>query len=415
MSPDEASALERLYDLAHRGCTGELICAMADVEVHVHLQAGRIAWATSSLHRLAFARYVVEECDIDSVALRELVLECQRERKPLGETLIAWGVASADGVRTALRRQVVEAVGCLGTGGETIFLKRESKYRTYNEEFTFPLEEIYAAAAPRHSPPTGSERSPARSSDRPCGQVGSLVELDSKILWAELYRDGVLSDRASAGPSRTPARAFGDILPKHSASLVVRSKRQSLIGFRLPKRGGTVWCGLDRGAQLGTIRALAQEHMGCPPRSRGRARVAPGEVRIGQDRGIHGATLDELMQRSDELAAVVLVDRALEAHCLAWRGEPYSNAGTQGLLDLAELLKGLSSTLPADEWMSTDAPFMSLAAECETGWLFGGELLDRTARQLWIVMSPGPSQGLGWALLTALLRRTSLTRRELRR
>src|SRR5262245_25437261 len=98
--------LDRIAALASQNASGELICASDSVEVHVFLQRGRIAWATDSTRPLAFTRHLLQTAQIDVEVFREILESCRREKRPLGETLIAWGVATREEVRDALRHQI---------------------------------------------------------------------------------------------------------------------------------------------------------------------------------------------------------------------------------------------------------------------------------------------------------------------
>jgi hypothetical protein len=138
--PAIRSILERLSAIDIRAY--ELICVSASIEIHVYLQAGRVAWALDSEHPLAFAGQLQESGGIDPTALREVVASCRRERLPLGETLVAWGLSTWDGVRACLRHQIQLALRALGAvdAAETVFLSRT--YRAYDERLTFDVHEL---------------------------------------------------------------------------------------------------------------------------------------------------------------------------------------------------------------------------------------------------------------------------------
>ena len=109
----ERCPVTRLCELAEAGATGELVCVGAGFEAHVFLQAGRVAWATDSTHPFAFASHLQRIAKIDVPTFRQVVEECRREKLPLGETLVAWGLATWDQVRAALTHQIGEAVALL--------------------------------------------------------------------------------------------------------------------------------------------------------------------------------------------------------------------------------------------------------------------------------------------------------------
>lgn len=147
-----AHPVEELYRLARATANGELICAAMQLEIHVFLQAGRIAWATDSRHPFAFASHLQRIARIDPDTLRQVVEECRRERLPLGETLVEWGLASWDGVRTALAHQISLAVSQLATLelAQTLFLERA--FRDYDERL--PSLPTYLRQQPRSQLPS---------------------------------------------------------------------------------------------------------------------------------------------------------------------------------------------------------------------------------------------------------------------
>ncbi|MBX3229611.1 MAG: sigma-54-dependent Fis family transcriptional regulator [Labilithrix sp.] len=130
----ELSTLGRVAVLSKEGASGELICASDTIEVHVYLQRGRIAWATDAAQPLAFTRYLLERAQIDVEVFREILESCRREKRPLGETLIAWGVATREEVRDALRHQIELALARIHESGpvESLFLKRTSQFSDYD-------------------------------------------------------------------------------------------------------------------------------------------------------------------------------------------------------------------------------------------------------------------------------------------
>ncbi|HSD88959.1 MAG TPA: hypothetical protein VLB44_15635, partial [Kofleriaceae bacterium] len=152
--------IDELQRLSRAGVNGELICAASQVEIHVFLQAGRIAWATDSRHPFAFASHLQTIARIDPDTLRQVVEECRRERLPLGETLVEWGLANWDGVRTALAHQISLAVSQLESldVAQTLFLERG--FRDYNEKLTFAVGDFVTAAPTIEPEPAPEPRAP---------------------------------------------------------------------------------------------------------------------------------------------------------------------------------------------------------------------------------------------------------------
>lgn len=414
-----SDSLHTLSQLVADAATGELVCASAEAEVHIHLQGGRVAWATSSASRFAFGRYVLERCDLDAQALKELIAECRREHKPLGETLIEWGVASTDAVRDALREQIVDALSTLRDAGaaQTVFLQRGAGYRSYNPTFTFALDEV----APRRSrtPASGTART-ARRSSRPApgslsARLAALVADEPEIRWAEHHENGAPSCRVPLDARPAGIHAPAHALMKGDVDFVVaRGCVENLVGVALPAGAGSVWCGVDPQAVLGGVVTSLRERLGVEHARASARGAAMGGIHIGPDRGIGREILAEILERTPTVWAVAIADHAARAHCLARRDAVDPTALESRLVPFTTLLRAARPLTVGTE-PDVALPRASLAAAAASGWLFGGELLDETRRDLWLLLDPGAGQGLGWAILEALLRRTSLTSRELPR
>ncbi len=139
-----ASSIEQLVDLAKRRASGEFVCSCSNDEVHVYLQRGRIAWATDSKHRHAFTQHLKEQARLDDSSIEAVVTECRRSKRPMGETLVAWNLATPDEVRAAIRHQIMMALLFLRLGcgaPRALFLDR-AHYQKYDPDLTFHLSEL---------------------------------------------------------------------------------------------------------------------------------------------------------------------------------------------------------------------------------------------------------------------------------
>ncbi len=414
--PDSIATLERL---AREQATGELVCAAANAEVHVHLQAGRVAWATSSAARFAFGKYVLERCDLDAEALKELVAECRREHKPLGETLIEWGVASTEAVRAALREQIVDALATLRQAGptQTVFLQRGAGYRSYNPTFTFALEEVVQR---RRRTRASEQRMPRRSSHPPpMGVAARLLDLagqEPEIRWLEHHVGGSPTCRVPDGTAPAGIHELGHALFSGDVDYaVVRGGAENLIGVSLPNGGGSVWCGVDPSVVLGAMVTALRERLATERPARNSLPAATlGPIHVGADRGIGRGVLEEVLDRTPAVWAATIVDRDGHADWLARREAIAPGELEARVAPFSGFLRGVRHlTVGTDA--SVSLPRASMVAAAASGWLFGAELLDESRRDLWLLLDPSAGQGLGWAILEALLRRTSLTSREVRR
>lgn len=139
-----ADVTKRLEALARARATGELVCAAPDLEVHVYLQRGRVAWATTSAAPLVFRRELCERAQIELAAFREVVEECRRTQRPLGETIVSWGLASTEDVRRCLASQIRRSLASLADRPDVdaVFLTRGQRFHEYDLALTFELADV---------------------------------------------------------------------------------------------------------------------------------------------------------------------------------------------------------------------------------------------------------------------------------
>jgi hypothetical protein len=138
----ESATTLALLELSAQGATGELQCACESGRVHVYLQRGRIAWASDGQHPRAFTGWLKQHAGLDLAVVEQAVAECRITRRPLGETLVAGQLATAEQVQAALRHQIGLAVhiGECRRAGQTRFTPRS--YGEYDPRFTFTAGEV---------------------------------------------------------------------------------------------------------------------------------------------------------------------------------------------------------------------------------------------------------------------------------
>jgi hypothetical protein len=182
-APGKRSALEQLADLAEQGASGELVCSTAGGEIHVYLQAGRIAWASSTGQRHAFTDRLKAVTGADDEVIEAVVAECSRTHRPIGEGLIAWKVATAEQVRASLRHQIRGALAgaARDPGARTLFLER-AHYCRYDRDLTFQLAEVVAGDS------AGSDPAPASTAAR--GPAAELAATEGLAAAAVLSAQG---------------------------------------------------------------------------------------------------------------------------------------------------------------------------------------------------------------------------------
>jgi hypothetical protein len=220
----EPAALAQLSDLAARSASGELVCSGSGGEIHVFLQGGRIAWATSSAQRHAFTEHLKAVTGVGDDVIEAVVSECSRTRRPIGEALIAWNIASADQVRASLLHQIRRALATAveASDARTLFLERE-QYRRYDSALTFPLAEVLA-------PPAGAT---------PAGPGGD--------------DDAPRADDPAAALAATDGLLAAAVLPPHGEPLAVIGDAARVAGLaglaqQLLQQGGRL--SIDAGAGL---------------------------------------------------------------------------------------------------------------------------------------------------------------------
>lgn len=146
-APARGPALEHLAQLATQGASGELVCSTDGGEIHVYLQGGRVAWASSTSQRRAFTEHLKAITGVEDEVIEAVVAECSRTRRPIGEGLIAWRVATAEQVRASLHHQIRIALASAArdASARTLFLER-AHYCRYDAALTFPLAEVLPRA-----------------------------------------------------------------------------------------------------------------------------------------------------------------------------------------------------------------------------------------------------------------------------
>ncbi|MFW5876813.1 MAG: DUF4388 domain-containing protein [Myxococcota bacterium] len=387
--------LSTLRRLSERGSSGELVAAGDELEVHVHLHRGRIAWATSSASTGMLVSYLLEHCEIDRDALTEIVAECRRTRKRFGETLVEWGVARPEQVRAALSAQIRDALASLEqvVGLRTLFLPRDS---VYDEALTFAIGEV-----------CGEGGHPEPCVGRQLEEMGERVlRTVPEASWVRVVSpDAVLLDIGTQGPGdRQFLRSTSEALHWSAASsATLRCDRGALVGRSLFDLGAWAWCGLGQGANLGLAKAVLSSVV-----PRGSVRpppaLSPEWVAYPKDGALPTfPVLEQAMDRSEELLSAMVFDpegvRFTVVHRLGF--------DSTRLVDQVSRLVGPMRSSLASFFVPGDHPSIpqtQLHMEDEHFAHFGTSLTDGHGPYLWLVLQRSGSPGFGWALLTTLAR-----------
>jgi len=400
--------LTHLTELVKRGASGEFICASSTLEVHVHLQLGRLAWATDSRHAFVFTRHLQEHAQLTKDQFREVLDECRRNHLPLGETLILWGLATLSQVRAALRHQIAFALTELSkaTGGQQVFLERVEGYKRYASELTFELSEFDEELNPE--PESG-----VTGSATPQGLLRQIRDAVSDVAWIELLEGESVVDQDPPGSAQRVLPPVPRLTLRDGAELVtLRSARGALVGVSL--RGGrTLWCrvGVDStfASAVSALSAVAgfDEATLPTPRSGALRRWVFGDTMSPEV-----CELEDFLGRAPDLMAALLVlpvGKEL-VHGVGHQDIPFD--WCRDLVRRRAPLFALERDVFSEPPPGTVQDFEGLGfcqrsiASAEAGfWCFGAELARPAGASVWIFIKREASQGLGWAYLTALTRR----------
>jgi hypothetical protein len=398
--------MELLQHLARSAANGELICAASQVEIHVFLQAGRIAWATDSRHPFAFATHLQTIARIDPDTLRQVVEECRRERLPLGETLVEWGLASWEGVRTALAHQIELAVEQLVTldAAQTLFLERG--FRDYNERLTFEVSAFVRSELPPAETEAPPEPSPLVANERR-GLARQLRGSVEGLAWVEVLDGQQLSDGDPPCPSpRVPLDLVRTTVLDDSDFVAIRSARSSVIGLSMA-RPRSIWCRLSAESTFGAVVSAIWAVAGAADKAVDHAPTRPDAATwsIGDSDDPANQALRAFQLRAHEVLGAIVMTEQHQA--IAGSGcsliEPARCADVARRRSAGLLGDTLPLTDPGEHALGSIGFSLKTMVSGEARlWCFGAEL--ERGDSLWMFLDRRTSQGLGWAYLTALTR-----------
>lgn len=390
---DPETPLAAIRRLAAGAASGELIVATDAVEIHVYFLEGRLAWATTSTSRHAFVQRLVDHHGIARDTIRDVIDECQRSRRRLGETLISWGIATAEQVRDALASQIAEALDAAAAhpAAQTLFLPRRMAYAI---ELTFALDELVA-------------RTPVSDLDELSETIVATV-LDSipETLWVEV----TAGDRCLARAVRGTARPTDEVATLRRAldedvvdALILRTNAGVILGQRVPGRPAAVWCAAGPGVKLGVASAVLVGAVGAmaPPPAVTPVEQATRERNLPSSPCAPGV-LASALRTTDDLVAGLVLDRDGQASG-AWRGEGDLDDHTAVARALLPALRvQLRAAFARTEG---DLGYEQVSVRGQTARLaYHGALLRDGSGSIWLAVRPGASQGLGWALLQTVVR-----------
>jgi hypothetical protein len=417
----ETRPLEKLAAFAREMRSGEFICAASSLEVHVYLQEGRIAWATDSAHPLAFSKHLQETTDIDAGTLKEVVLSCRKEKLPLGETLVEWGIASWEQVRDSLFHQVAQAIAVLDEveGGQAVFLERA--YARYDEKLTFALEAFVSEAT--HSPPVRAEMASPAGMTLPADGAALARRIRGSIdglAWVDVF-DGTerIGRDPADGDGRSPAGLAVGLIEATVLDgvdfVAFRSPRGCLVGLgALGEATRSAWCEVAADSTFGGIVSALVALTGRGG-SGDDASLAPPPSEaawsLGPDGAPMAAEIGDFVSRAEELLGAIVLDGEAAPRVGAGRTVSHRDRFLQMARQRSATLglwQGPSAAAAPDTPSTGDDAIAFSLKTMVTGepgvWCFGAQLHPDSAETLWAFVDRRMAQGLGWAYLNALAR-----------
>lgn len=404
-----SSPVADLTEVVSTGRSGEFICASPTGEVHVFLQRGRVAWATDSSHPYEFSKELRSRANMDEQVFREVVESCRRDRLPLGETLVAWKIASLEEVRAALEHQVRIALASLATheAASKVFLERRA-FAQYDERLTFRLAEVLgprdaspAAAIPAAPAVVAAVADPRREVREAAARARELLAAMKGATRVELIEgDRSLAIAGDARGSQVSGAFRTAALQGGADFVALRSDAGTLIGARLADTAREMWAELPPDATIGVAVAslytagvlvrLTRARRGTDL-VRWRCGSADVEARLGNPFGFGRDVLAVVVLAGDDLvvASGHSLDEA-ESVALARRHRAVLSAPPR---------EGEPSGAPG-----ASGPRTIVAGE-ERVWCFGAEVPEAGAgTTAWVLTRRDGAQGIGWACLAALSR-----------
>jgi hypothetical protein len=385
-------ALERLRSLQTEEASGEFIAAAGDLEVHVFLQRGRVAWATSSRARQTFREYLSHECGVSQERITEALERCRELRANIGEALVALSIATAEQVKAALRAQVATALAQLQQSRvpHVLFLRRERAFASYDPQLTFALGEVL---------------SPRPEAPGPSAPQVDLVPAAHRALpqlrWVEHVVDGALARRAPNGPSSGSPAWHAATIATGVQQVLIRQAGSLTLGVRLEGGRSSLWGRLDDGLAPGAAQeAFMALGEASPPPGEPRRRDGP-PTSVGPCPASAAGRLQRLLLEDSDLSAVALTTPEAPPFVVG-----HAALGLEALQTQLARRKALLEVLGFE---AEDDPVRSpvLALAEPSGWWFALPVQAPARAHLWVLGQPALSTGLGFAVARSLARRLS--------
>jgi hypothetical protein len=143
--PNALVRLLRGIDALPRGASGALsFTAFDSHQGTILVEDRRVCWAVASdmEHRLTGLLRAQRETPLSLDDFERVYQECHHKQMPLGETLVARGLVSSDGLKSALRQHTAEAIGRISAAAPLNLTWTSNRTKRYDAEFTFTPSEL---------------------------------------------------------------------------------------------------------------------------------------------------------------------------------------------------------------------------------------------------------------------------------
>jgi hypothetical protein len=145
LQPATLLRLLRGIDGLPSGSTGALVfTSRQSPQGTILIEDNRLCWAAASSmeHRLTHLLRSQTDPPLPIGLFEEIYEECGRQKRPLGETLVARGVVTRDGLKVALRQHTAEAIARLSATNRLTLTWASNRTRRYDAQFTFGTAEM---------------------------------------------------------------------------------------------------------------------------------------------------------------------------------------------------------------------------------------------------------------------------------
>jgi CheY-like chemotaxis protein len=421
----------RLNQLANKGATGEIIITNSDLEAHIHLIGGNIAWATSSNATQKFTHVLVEQGVIAEEELQEVLKECWSSRQNIMTTLMEWGLVAEEELREALGIQFAEVLEELRNNqkSENIFLER-SQSSTSNLVFGLSdlihdekVNENSLVTTKKTIPPPAHKSTPNFEAHKAQEMLQRFTEAGIRPYWVAIVEKDGTSSSAGIGTISEPT-ALTDHARKGKTHkdwdlCVLKTVNGAVLGQHSKLTEQRVWCAVNQ-AEFSLANLVLARLFSA-------AWYPKEESQDTQEEPLKNGI--ESVRQPGVLRRLLAERKAIE-RIVVWKdANQFSTAAEQDVQPLTtrenvliENCIGMMSQ-PIQRWLpktKNDAELgmvsdqRAIAYRFEDSWWYGCNLLPHRDYYLLLQFQRTMPQGFGWVILNEMqeIIRNELTQAE---